>query len=143
MAASPLVPPYSDPKPRNPQASLRLFYPALGCQHLYLPIRNNLGARSHSFTWLYVQTLWGNTLSIIIHSKKLNLDTSAISYHHNMPVDFFFQIFKLPSFSGSFLLNPHLSWYYLFQILLPGLSLFVLMHLSCRGLGPHQDFPVS
>ena len=29
---------------------------AIGCWHLYLPVRNNLGARSHSVTWVYMLT---------------------------------------------------------------------------------------
>ena len=41
---------------RNPTTCLHLCQ-TIGWWHLYLPIRNNLGARSHSITWVYVRTL--------------------------------------------------------------------------------------
>ena len=38
-----------DLKPRKIKPCLCLFCPAIGCQHLYLPIRNNLGAGSQVY----------------------------------------------------------------------------------------------
>ena len=48
---------FSNPNPRNTKPCLSQFCPAIGCRHLYSPIRNNLGTRSHSITWVYMQTL--------------------------------------------------------------------------------------
>ena len=42
------------PQTWNPKPHLCLFCPAVGCWHLYLPIRNNLEARSYR---VYVRTL--------------------------------------------------------------------------------------
>lgn len=39
----------------NP-ACMGFFCPAIVCRHLYSPIRNNLEARSHSLTWIYLCT---------------------------------------------------------------------------------------
>ena len=36
---------------------LCLFCQGIGCQHLYSPIKNHLGSRSHSVIWDYMQTL--------------------------------------------------------------------------------------
>lgn len=63
----------SNPKPWNPKLHLRLFCSAIGCQHLYLPVRKNLGQGSHSVTMCLVWTLiWGRgkrgALSITVHS---------------------------------------------------------------------------
>jgi hypothetical protein len=38
------------PKPRNPQPHLSPFFPAIGYQHLYSPIRMDLGAGSRGYT---------------------------------------------------------------------------------------------
>jgi hypothetical protein len=87
---SPSSPPFgSDPKPGNPKPCLYLFCPAIGgFQHLYSPIKNNLGAQSHSVTWdsLISRTtrFWGTVLSITIHSKRPNLHRQST---RNNPVD--------------------------------------------------------
>lgn len=48
---------FSDTKARNTKSCLSQFCPVIGCRHLYLLIRNNLGARSQSITWVYMLTL--------------------------------------------------------------------------------------
>ena len=70
----------SDPHAGNSKPCLCIFCPGIDCLHLYSPIRNNLGARSHSVTWVYMQTLdseitRGPALSITIHSNRANLNT--------------------------------------------------------------------
>lgn len=44
------------PNPGNPKSHLSLFYATISCWHLYLLIKNNLEAGSHSITWIYMQT---------------------------------------------------------------------------------------
>ena len=56
-------PPASQPpRPRNPKTCLCLFCPAIYCQNLYSPIRNNLRARSHKSLCLHADSLdlWDN-----------------------------------------------------------------------------------
>lgn len=64
-----------------------LFCPAICYQQLYLPIKINLGTRSHSFTWVCMQTLLplgqpglgeGVAFNIIVDNKRANLNPSYL-----------------------------------------------------------------
>ena len=55
----------SNSNPMKPKPHLCLLCSVIGCWHLYLPIRNNLGPGSHSCS-LWVNQVLGPTLSIII-----------------------------------------------------------------------------
>ena len=69
-----------DPKPRN-QRTLPISSTATGCRHFIHQSAITCGAKSHSVTWVYLFThpwgqlgLGGLYFSIIIHSKKTNLN---------------------------------------------------------------------
>lgn len=69
-SSSPHGPPPT-PQPRNPQRRLCFFCPAIGCQYLYLLIRNDL-EQGHTTT-LGPTRSWGPALDITIHSTRPNL----------------------------------------------------------------------
>lgn len=45
------------PSQAKEPSHLSQYCPDIGCGHLFSPIRNDLGARSHGATWVYVRTL--------------------------------------------------------------------------------------
>ena len=63
----------SPPNPGNPKPHLCLFCSAIGCWHLYLPIRINLGAESQEL--VDSRSCFTPALNIIIHSKKTKTST--------------------------------------------------------------------
>lgn len=78
----------SDPQAWKPQPYLSLFCPAVGCQHLYLPIRNNLGAESSLGLWADPRS-WGPALSITIDSKTKPGHSITLEFGHSQITEAF------------------------------------------------------
>ena len=72
LSFSPCSSPPPTPSPRKTKLYLCLFCQAICCQHLYSPIRINLGAGSQGLC--ADSKSWGSALIITIDSKRQNLN---------------------------------------------------------------------
>lgn len=79
------------PNPRNQNFYLSLFCLAIVYRQLYSLIRDNLGARLHSITWVYVKILlslltarlWGQYLTLSYRAKAQVSTTSSPKWSPN------------------------------------------------------------